>query len=161
MQGELNWFLVSDSRNVDEDAYIMKMKHIDDNVEQKEKQISTLTKEMTEATVGPCVSSLDGILKSMGVERQAYHSNSFIGNDCHLLLKSENVTKLCYSILDIVRELEKDNELLIEVGISCEQFEILFNKYGCCHIVFNSARHLDDDDDIDLLSADIKSFMDY
>ena len=160
LQEELNWFLVSDGRNVDEDAYIMKMKHIDDNVEQKEKQISTLTKEMTEATVGPCVSSLDGILKSMGVERQAYHSNSFIGNDCHLPLKSENVTKLCYSILDIVRELEKDNELLIEAGKSCEQFEILFNKYGCSHIVFNSARHLDDDD-IDLLSADIKSFMDY
>ena len=62
--------------------------------------------------------------------------------------------------MDIVRELEKDNELLIEVGKSYEQFEILFNKYGCCHIVFNSARHLDDDD-IDLLSADIKFFMDY
>ena len=46
LQGELNWFLVSDGRNVDEDAYIMKMKHIDDNVEQKEKQISTLTKEI-------------------------------------------------------------------------------------------------------------------
>ena len=90
----------------------------------------------------------------MGVERQAYHSNSFIGNDCHLLLKSENVTNL-----DIVRELEKDNELLIEVGKLCEQFGILFNKYGCCHIVFNSARHLDDND-IDLLSADIKPSMD-
>ena len=62
--------------------------------------------------------------------------------------------------MDIVRELEKDNELLIEAGKSCEQFEILFNKYGCCHIVFNSARHLDDDD-IDLLSADIKPFMGY
>ena len=95
----------------------------------------------------------------MGVERQAYHSNSLIGNDCHLLLKSENITKLCYSILDIVRELEK-GELLIEVGKSCEQFENLFNKYGCCHIVFNSARHLNDDE-IDLLSDDIKPFMDY
>ena len=82
--------------------------------------------------------------------RDKHTTNSFIGNDCYLLLKSENVTKLCYSILDIVRELEKDNELLIEVGKSCEQFEILFNKYGCCHIVFSSARHLDDDD-IDLL----------
>ena len=40
LQGELNWFLVSDGRNVDEDAYIMKMKHVDDNVEQKEKQIN-------------------------------------------------------------------------------------------------------------------------
>ena len=124
LQGELNWFLVSDDRNVDKDAYIMKLKDVGSNIEEKEKQISTLSNEMTETTVGPCVSSLDGILKAMGVERQAYHSNSYIGNDCHLLLKSENITKLCCSILDIVRELEK-GELLIEVGKSCEQFENL------------------------------------
>ena len=37
--------------------------------------------------VGPCQQSLNNSLKTLGVERQAYHSQSFIGNHCHKLLK--------------------------------------------------------------------------
>ena len=39
---------------------------------------------------GPCASSLDDTLKQCGVERQAYHGKSFIGNHCHTMLKVLN-----------------------------------------------------------------------
>ena len=43
---------------------------------------------------GPCVASIDDTLKEIGVQRQAYHSNSFVGNDCQTLLKDGNIEKL-------------------------------------------------------------------
>ena len=37
--------------------------------------------------IGDCAKSLELVLKQLKVERQAYHSLSFIGNHCHKLLK--------------------------------------------------------------------------
>ena len=36
---------------------------------------------------GPIVASLDISLAKCGVERQAYHGKSFIGNHCHTMLR--------------------------------------------------------------------------
>ena len=47
---------------------------------------------------GPCVKSLDKTLAEIGVERQAYYSNTFTGNHCHVMLKDVNICKLCDSI---------------------------------------------------------------
>ena len=36
---------------------------------------------------GPIIKKVEAVLKEMNVVRQAYHSNSFIGNHCHKVLK--------------------------------------------------------------------------
>ena len=38
---------------------------------------------------GACIQALKETLKSLNVERQAYHSLSFVGNHCHKLLQVE------------------------------------------------------------------------
>ena len=40
-----------------------------------------------EKSVGPCVENLDKALQELGVERQAYHGKSFVGNDVNKMLK--------------------------------------------------------------------------
>ena len=109
--------------------------------------------------VGPCTSSLDATLKMIGVQRQAYHSNSFVGNDCHTLLKEENIETLCNSIPEIVESFDLgDNELLLECKEQCDKFITLFKKYSACHAIFNSARYLSDDE-IASLEVSIVEFL--
>ena len=62
-----------------------------------------IDKDVKEVHVtGPCTKSLDAILKEIGVERQAYHGNTIYGNHCHLLLKDNNIMKLCGTISNVI-----------------------------------------------------------
>ena len=83
----------------------------------------------TKSLEGPCVASIDDTLREIGVQRQAYHSNSFVGNDCHNLLKDDNIEKLCFSLVVIVSNLQAiDNDFIADVSQSCTKFQMLFQK---------------------------------
>ena len=158
LQGELNWFTVShDCPGLD--AYLDAIKLIDLEIIEKNNTISDIEQKMSEssANVGPCVQSLDSTLKSIGVQRQAYHSNSFVENDCHILLKDKNNEKLCYSIYHLLTELNlNDDEFILQSKIKCEKFELFFKKYGACHLLFNAARLLHDSE-IEILESSIQN----
>ena len=94
MQDEVVWFSISqDNFEVDEHQKIIAS--LDKEINQKYKVISSIDDKMKcEDTNGPCVKSLDVTLKEIGVERQAYYSNTITGNHCHILMKDENIIKL-------------------------------------------------------------------
>ena len=49
--------------------------------------LETLKKSNNIEIVTPCVKHLDEKLQELGVQRQAYHGKTFIGNDVHKMLK--------------------------------------------------------------------------
>ena len=97
MQAEVDWISISqDNFDVDEHQKIIASFLI---IYQKNKVISSIDdKVKCEDTSGPCVKSLDVTLKEIGVERQAYYSNTITGNHCHILMNDENIIKLSDSI---------------------------------------------------------------
>ena len=89
---EVNWFVISGGSNVVVDNHYQPM--IDDlqnKLEAISTEIEDLEKKNLDKGAGPCASSLDTTLKSLGVERQAYYGKIFIGNHCHKLLRVSNV----------------------------------------------------------------------
>ena len=94
------------------------------------------------------------------MERQAYYGGCIIDNQCHKLLEDDVSKKLCDPIPIIVAENTNNQEVYNEAVEQCEKFKILFGKYGKCHRVFNSARHLQLDE-IYALDENIKSFLMY
>ena len=68
--------------------YTDSIEDIDKELDEHRRQISQSTKALKlNENVGNCANSLDSVLKKLNIERQAYHSLSFIGNHCHKLLK--------------------------------------------------------------------------
>ena len=58
----------------------------------KKKVVNELLKELKLqnpkfSDEGPCKKSLENCLNDLGVQKQAYHSNSFVGNHCHKILQ--------------------------------------------------------------------------
>eukprot|EP00111_Clytia_hemisphaerica_P011811 TCONS_00034713-protein len=68
--------------------YNNRIEHLNEVLCQKLEEINQLEEESTiNASCGPYFKRLDEILQSVGVQRQAYHGRSFIGNDVHKMLK--------------------------------------------------------------------------
>ena len=139
--------------------------HILDEIDErintnKEKFDSIKKTSKLEVGIGPCASSLDDLLKSFGVERQAYHGKSLIGNHAHIMLKPKNTKILCSGVSDIVHGKVGDSNIYITAQQDCLKYEKLFNLFNACHILYDSARELSDDDTESLEFA-ITSFMQY
>lgn len=54
---------------------------------QQRQQIQSTTPEQFAAKDGPFMQALEEALQSCGVERQAYHGGSFVGNHVHKCLR--------------------------------------------------------------------------
>lgn len=64
------------------------MKQIKEKIQVNHQQIAAIEKELINGNIPMhCIRALDQTLESLGVCRQAYHSQSFVGNHCHKLLK--------------------------------------------------------------------------
>ena len=68
-------------------SYNSALNDIGEKIKEKSEVIAHLYDSIGLKISDQCISALNGALKSLGVERQAYHSQSFIGNHCHKLLK--------------------------------------------------------------------------
>ena len=110
--------------------------------------------------VGPCQSSLDVTLKTMGIERQPYHGTCLVRNQCHKLLKNDNIETFCNSVPAIVIQHVGHGPIYEESIQKCNIFKTLFTLYSKCHVVFNTADVLSDDV-ITALEFDIVSFMSF
>jgi len=89
---ELNWFVITQDNLLDEEAYEESLKEIESDISETEKNLATMKEQSSLLNdVGPCYSSLDATLISLGVYRQAYHGSCFVGNHCHKLLKEDSI----------------------------------------------------------------------
>ncbi|XP_065654588.1 uncharacterized protein LOC124812501 [Hydra vulgaris] len=99
--------------------------------------------------MGPILKEIESVLQSCGVQRQAYHSCSFVGNHVHKMLKVDNIKKLCDSISQTVFNNIADREHLIYMeAVDIQQkFKALFHKYSKCDNEMNSC-HLFNEENI-------------
>ena len=89
---EVNWFVISGgSKDVVDNHYQPMIKQLQNKLEDLCTRIEDLENDNLDKGAGPCASSLDVTLKSLGVERQAYYGKTFIGNHCHKLLRVSNI----------------------------------------------------------------------
>ncbi|XP_074661605.1 uncharacterized protein LOC141914238 [Tubulanus polymorphus] len=82
-----------------------------------------------QAQMGPLCKTLNQVLIEIGVDRQAYHSNSFVGNHIHKLLN--NAEKLCKVIPD-----ESISSL----------FQELFERLRSLYRLYSASRFLSKDE---------------
>ncbi len=92
-----------------------------------------------ESMKGPIEKELDSILEHLGIERQAYHSQSLVGNHCHKIL--HNIDKLCV-IFD-------SHELLAP---NKDKFVLLLKKYKDIYDLMTASRFLSTDEGQTLVS---------
>ncbi|XP_057311202.1 uncharacterized protein LOC130649027 [Hydractinia symbiolongicarpus] len=141
-QEHMNWMVISKQITKDEfeKNYKPELDNLEFELKEKHRSIKAFKeKYQLEIGSGPCVSSLDDTLQELGVERQAYHGKSFIGNHCHKMLKDGNIKYLCDRIPEIVQNQCDDQVLYLECQETCKKFEQLFKLYGSCHSIFNSS----------------------
>ena len=137
------------------------LEEFNNKITKKNETIAELKIKNKVCDVGPCFASIDTTLKSMGVERQAYCSQCFNGNHCHVLLMEESIDKLCNSISAIVYlNIQNTNDVYDCTMAKCELFKLLLKKYAKCHVMMNSARLITENEIISLQN-NINEFMMY
>ena len=138
VQNEIDWHLVKHN-DVDVSDYKSLLEDVENEVSEKEKLLMDMDHSSTDDN-GPCVDSVDGTLKEIGVVRQAYYSNSITGNHCHILLKEMNIIKLCDSTHIIVLSQVGEAALYQDSLIKFEKIKMLLTLYSKCDAIFNVAR---------------------
>ncbi|XP_047124751.2 uncharacterized protein LOC105844462 [Hydra vulgaris] len=133
--------------------------------EKKKEKISELEimkeTDHVKMSFGPLVNKLDEVLNLLGVQRQAYHGKSFVGNHVNKMLKMKSILELCNSIPKLVVELGfKDTDIHKETIELCQNFKVLFDKFGVCHKLINSCKQFNKEN-IQNLENRIEDFMKY
>ena len=159
VQNEIDWHLVKHN-DVDVSDYKSLLEDVEKEISEKEKLLMDMDYRSSTDDNGPCVDSLDGTLKEIGVVRQAYYSNSITGNHCHILLKEMNIIKLCDSIPIIVLSQVGETALYRDSLIKFEKIKMLLTLYSKCDAIFNVARYLKDDEILNFQQV-VNEFMCY
>eukprot|EP00057_Strongylocentrotus_purpuratus_P005186 XP_003730386.1 PREDICTED: uncharacterized protein LOC100891379 isoform X1 [Strongylocentrotus purpuratus] len=105
---------------------------------------------------GPIAQSLDEVLKSISVQRQAFHGKSFVGNHVHKCLKEENIRKITNTIVQTADEVcpALHNEALS----IAHRYSECFKLYGSCDHLFNRGDFLTPEH-IHMLDDAIREYM--
>ena len=162
LQGEIDWYTVLHTDNIALiKDYQINLDEVENIIAEKEiligeKQQGASHDDMS----GPCVKSLDNTLAEIGVERQAYYSNTFIGNHVHMLLKEVNICKLCDSVPRVVLAEVGETSIYRECITQFEKIKVLLTLYAKCDNIFNVARYLHDEEILEF-KDDVFRFMSY
>ena len=70
--------------------------------------------------IGPCHNSIDGTLKEMGIDRQAYYGGTIIN-----YFKIKNIDILCKSIPILVLKEVGEGDIYVNAVDYCEKYETL------------------------------------
>ncbi|XP_078699179.1 uncharacterized protein LOC144926373 [Branchiostoma floridae x Branchiostoma belcheri] len=114
---------------------------------------------------GPLTRQLDPVLQRFNVKRQAYHSQSFIGNHVNRMLQNDAIQELTSIVKTTVDSMmEKYDDLplsLVPLATSTAwKFEQLFTRFSRCHAGYSHSEPMDERAIADLRSA-ISSFMEF
>lgn len=112
-----------------------------------EKAKADLDRVLTEKSkeCGPCLSSLEGVLQTFNIKRQAYDSGAFVGNHIHRALKADVVPTLTSAPASVVSSkvshLSQSTaaQQIVQSSRSIQQrYSTLFTQYAACRTVFSS-----------------------
>ena len=156
LPNEIDWEAVSENDLHDTMRLVDQMVK---NISEKMELLDNMSEEIR-TNVGPCQSSLDGTLKTMCIERHPHHCTFLFGNQCHKLLKNDNIETSCNSVPALVLQQVGHGPIYEESIQKCNIFKTLFTLYSKCHVAFNTADVLSDDV-ITTLEVDIVSFMSF
>ena len=157
---EINWFAITNDNYFDLNRHEL-LQEVDNVIAKKDKEVSEMMKQNKVCDAGPCLLSIDKTLQSIGVECQAYYGHCINGNQCHVLLREENIDLLCNSLPAIVfANIGNENEVYNLAVTKCDSFKLLFKKYYLCHAIMNSAKLLTEHK-IVTLQDNIHDFMMY
>ena len=134
---EMNWASIVSEDEFDEGNYTSLLKDVADEVDTQQKNLVKLKDEGNVMGIAfdLCEKSVDVSLTSIGVDRQAYYGGTIIGNQCHKLLKPQNVDVVCAAIPQIVLKKNGDGfvyQLSVE---KCRNYSTLFKKYAIIYLI--------------------------
>ena len=109
--------------------------------------------------------ALDSALASFNVQRQAYYGGTFVGNHVHRCLKvctlsvyklkgvclpnsvpshfkPDNSEKLCSAVTDVAQQHAPTH--LPAAQTVADKFRRVFNLFGACHSIYDSAKLLEE-----------------
>ncbi|XP_066935611.1 uncharacterized protein [Clytia hemisphaerica] len=143
------------------DTFTPRIDYFVAKIVEKQTQISKLMKQSKITLDGACVTGLEEVLQSLNVERQAYHSRSFIGNHVQKMLEEESIVKLCQSMPDnVAKKGLADTSIHSYAKEIAGKFKKLFEYYANCHNIIGHAEGVGNDV-IDELQSHIVNLMDY
>ncbi|XP_078671099.1 uncharacterized protein LOC144911160 [Branchiostoma floridae x Branchiostoma belcheri] len=142
---------------------------VQDLYEEKEKLREKAAEVRKKASVkvgqGPLTSQLDPVLQKFRVQRQAYHSQSFIGNHVNTMLQDkaiDELTSVTSSVVSSLMDKYPDDlpiTLVPNAKATAQKYKWLFERFASCHKKYSHGGQMDDRA-IDELDTAITKFMD-
>lgn len=119
-------------------------------------QSSILEKEKGKTFSGPCMESLDPVLQSNKIDRQAYHGGAFVGNHVKLALQPAAIDQIVNAPVTILSE--RYPALLQDAEALAVRYKALLSSYAKCRGLYNHSNPVSDED-IDGLDVEIAHFL--
>ncbi|XP_078701358.1 uncharacterized protein LOC144927657 [Branchiostoma floridae x Branchiostoma belcheri] len=99
---------------------------------------------------GPLTSQLDPVLNEFRVRRQAYHSQSFIGNHVNRMLKDDAIERLTSAVTSTVNSImEKFEDLPVSLvplaRATADKHKQLFTLFAHCHKGYSRSEPMNED----------------
>ncbi|XP_074649037.1 uncharacterized protein LOC141904351 [Tubulanus polymorphus] len=102
------------------------------NISIKQSELSETFKAVN-ASFGPVQHGLNEILKKIGVDRQAYHSQSFVGNHVYKILRMNADVNNPALLCSVLKDHDPDE---------CNKFTKLFQKFSKIASLYSASRFL-------------------
>ncbi|CAH1250144.1 Hypp8791 [Branchiostoma lanceolatum] len=164
MENELKWVILR-AEGDSEDNFTQMVEAIaslQDKRKNMESKADTIIKKAKVTTTdGPLASRLEEALQKHHVRRQAYHSQSFVGNHVKIMLQKESIADLTSVASEAARDIvSKSNfpQTIITRTQAIEQrYKKLLSEFSECHKRFTHGSRMDTEQ-IDLLDESIRTF---
>ena len=82
---------------------------------------------------GPVSASLDDELQKHNIQRQAYHSKSFVGNHCHKYLQSDVYESVCNRVVMETKHIISNEDIISKANAIAKTFVKLNKYYAAVH----------------------------
>ena len=105
---------------------------------------------------GPCASSLESVLQTHNVDRQAFHGGAFVGNHVHRTLQPAVLRALMSAPVEVVST--RCQQLVADAEILQQRYHGLFSGYADCSHRFSHCNSMSEAD-ISKLADCIQLFL--
>ena len=140
---------------------VKQQKDQDKKVKQLQNRIDKLKIKMDLVLgTGPFCLELESMLIKHKIERQKYHSRSFVGNDCNKYTKTEVYTDICDIIVVKAVSLNAPPHILLKAKSLSRKYKVLMSKFSEIHKQISHSHFLSDRD-IQRVQMSITSYCDY
>lgn len=136
-----------------------RVKTLTKRAQQLDKEIKKARKKMRKT--GQVAASIEEELQNNGIQVQAYHSGSFVGNHCHKYLQTPVYTAVCDRVVAETAEVtDTDTILGAALETSC-RFKTLFELYAKVHNIVSHTTVQMQDGSCNDGQREIDEYMDF